>query len=239
MKKILGLFMCLFLLGCNSIDEDLLKSEIKSELQEDFIFDINDLNKHMIDITNQITIYTVAIIVTINEESSVLGSGFIYNKEGNTYSILTNEHVIRYASSIEVYLPIQDKYIAATVNKTSQEDDLAILDIISPDELDVYNIINVDYSIGELVLAVGASTSIDYINTVTLGIISNVSDNLIQHDAAINNGSSGGPLFNINGDLIGLNCSKINTNYYGGATVFVEGMGFAIDINTIISFINE
>ena len=163
----------------------------------------------------------------------------LYSKNDNEYLILTNEHVIRYADSIEVYIPYKDIYVNATVSRSSIDVDLAILSINTLVELEVYEIKDVDYSIGEMVLACGTAISLDYANSITLGIISNIDDNRIQHDASINNGNSGGPLFNLNGELIGINVSKINTTYIGNTQVFVEGIGFSIGITDVISFLNE
>ena len=178
--------------------------------------------------------YTMAYVANILNLQ-----GLLYSKNDNEYLILTNEHVIRYADSIEVYIPYKDIYVNATVSRSSIDVDLAILSINTLVELEVYEIKDVDYSIGEMVLACGTAISLDYANSITLGIISNIDDNRIQHDASINNGNSGGPLFNLNGELIGINVSKINTTYIGNTQVFVEGIGFSIGITDVISFLNE
>lgn len=239
MKKTLMLLISVFLLtGCQSVDEEALKNEIKNEILEELSFTDTFLQDQILDITSDIESYTVAIEVEISGSTSI-GSGVIISKDNNTYEILTNEHVIRYADSIEIYVPSLNKYFLASVVKTNADEDLAIISVTTTDSLSIYNIISVDYSVGQLVLAVGTSTSIDYANTITLGIISNISETRIQHDAAINSGNSGGPLFNLNGELIGINVSKINTTSVGNSTINVEGMGFSIPINTIIDFINE
>lgn len=239
MKKVLIIGLILLLSGCSNIDTELLKEEIKAELQEEMVFSYEDLNNHLVNVTESIKSYTVSIVVTLSDDTEIIGSGIIYEKDGNDYKILTNEHVLRYAQSISVYIPSYDTYYEANLVDSDNNIDLAIITITTLDELSVYNIKLVSYSVGEFVLAVGASTSIDYSNSVTLGIISRVEDNSIQHDAAINSGNSGGPLFNLNGDLIGINVSKITVTYNGNTPVYVEGMGFSIPIEIVNEYINN
>ncbi len=238
MRKLLIIFLLLFTTGCEQIDEEALKEEIKQELVDELQFDMDDMNNHLIALSNNAKACTVSIDVTLTESSSTHGSGVVYKNEGNDYYILTNEHIIRYNQSVEVYLPSEDRYIEAIVTKEDSEVDLAILKISSLTEIDICEIVLASYEVGELVISVGAAVSIDYSNTVTLGVISRIEDNLIQHDAAINPGNSGGPLFNMNGQLIGLNVSKINTTTLGSTKVSVEGIGFSITVEEILLFIN-
>lgn len=238
MKKLILVILLLSIAGCSNIDEDQLKEEIIEELRDEIGFNPTIFNEHLITISNNIDKWTVAIEVTVGE-NTVIGSGLLYSKNDNEYFIITNEHVIRYADSIEIYIPYKDIYISATVLRSNIEFDLAILSISTLTELEVYQIVDIEYQIGEMVLACGTATSLDYANSITLGIISNIDGNTIQHDASINNGNSGGPLFNLNGELIGINVSKINTTYIGNTQVFVEGIGFSIGIDDIILFLNE
>lgn len=239
MKKVLLLLFVLVLTGCEQIDRDALKEEIKTELSEELAYDYSDFQEQLITVTNYVTSCSVAVEITLADQSQYHGSGLIYQKDGNTYYVLTNEHVIRYHTSIEVYIPSDKRYISASVSSIDEELDLAILTISSLQELNLCEINLVDYAVGEFVLAVGAPVELDYANSVTLGIISKIDTERIQHDAAINLGNSGGPLFTLNGDFIGLNVSKLNTTTYGGSLVNVEGLGFAIPVEKIIDFINE
>lgn len=238
MKKILFVILLLLITGCSNIDEEQLKEEIKDELKEEIVFDHSLFNEYLITVSNDIKKFTVSIEV-IQSETTVLGSGLLYSKSDNEYLIITNEHIVRYADSIEIYIPYKDIYVSATVIRIDMALDLAILSISTLTELEVYEIKDVEYHIGEMVLACGTPISQDYANSVTLGIISNIDNNIIQHDASINNGNSGGPLFNLNGELIGINVSKINTTYIGNTQVFVEGIGFSIGIENVILFLNE
>ena len=238
MKKILIVLLFLFLTGCEQIDEEALKEEIKAELTEELEFDMNDVNDHLSSVSNLVKACTVTVDVTLTNASETHGSGIVYKSDGDDYYILTNEHVIRYNQTVEVHLPGTNKYIQASVIKEDAIKDLAILKITSLNEISICDITLVEYEVGELVLSVGTPVSIEYSNTVTLGMISRIQDDLIQHDAAVNPGSSGGPLFNINGELVGLNVSRINTTYSGNVIVSVEGMAFSIIIEEIIDFIS-
>ena len=239
MKKLLLLMSVLFLSACQSIDEEALKEEIKDELRTEFVFDISDYNEHLIALASQAKACTVTVNVTLGVDNETHGSGVIYQHIGNDYYILTNEHVVRYNQGLEVYLAAEEVYIGAVVTKEDAELDLAILKITSLLDLSVCEIEDADYQLGEMVMSVGTPVSIEYASTVTLGIISNITDNLIQHDSAVNPGSSGGPLFNMDGKIIGLNVSKINSTYLSNIKVTVEGIGFAIGLEDIINFIQE
>ncbi len=239
MRKILIIGLVLLLTGCQQIDQDVLKEELKNELLEELQFNVDDLNEHLISVSDTIKACSVGIEVTLFETEETLGSGVVYLHNANDYYILTNEHVIRNNELIEVYVPSVDQYLEAIVIKEDVEMDLAIIKISALDDIAVCEVQNVPYSVGEMVLTVGSPVSLEYVNTVTLGIISKVEDNIIQHDAAVNPGSSGGPLFNMNGELIGLNVSRINTTYAGTVKVSVEGIAFSISIEDIIAFITE
>lgn len=241
MKKLLVLILLVFLSGCSTVSDDFrkeLKEEIKTELQEELSTSVFDLNEHLINISSKITDCTLTVITTLPDNTESIGSGLIYSNDGNDYYVVTNEHVIRYADSIEVYVDGVTKYFAAELLKESSELDLAIIKFSSLDDISTCEIAEQDYSVGEMVLSVGTSTSILYPNTVTLGIISRI-DDVIQHDAAINNGNSGGPLFNLDGEVIGLNASKLNSSVAGGQQIFVEGMSFSIKSSDLFGFISQ
>jgi len=236
MRKLVLFALLLLLTGCG-VDEEAIKEDIKQDLLDE-IFDIDDFNNHLIEVTNSSKLCTVSIINTLPNNSTTLGSGVIYNNDDNEYLILTNEHVTRYNTSLEVYIPSENAYIESELIRVDVEKDLAILKITTLEELSICSFAPTDYEVGEIVFSIGASTSLDYSNTVTLGIISRIDDR-IQHDAAINNGNSGGPLFNIHGEIIGLNVSKLNTSVTGDQQVFVEGMSFSIPIEVILDFIED
>ncbi|MBI4949806.1 MAG: DegQ family serine endoprotease [Deltaproteobacteria bacterium] len=155
-----------------------------------------------------------------------LGSGFILNKEGY---ILTNQHVIENATEILVTLTSDKKEYKAQVVGQDQKLDIALIKINADGALPVATVGNSDdIQIGEWVLAIGNPFGLG--GSVTAGIVSQKGriigagpyDNFIQTDASINPGNSGGPLFNMKGEVVGLNTAIIA----GG-----QGIGFATPIN--------
>lgn len=154
------------------------------------------------------------------------GSGLIVDAEGH---IVTNNHVIGDAIEVEVRLSDKSKLIAQVVGK-DPDTDLALLKV-TPDRPLPYAAFG-DSSmvrVGQWVLAVGNPFGLD--RTVTLGVVSGIGreninlsryENFIQTDASINPGNSGGPLFNLRGEVIGINTAIIN---------FAQGIGFAIPSN--------
>ena len=167
-------------------------------------------------------------------KSKSLGSGVIIDAE-NGY-LLTNNHVIEGAEEIKVILYDNREYEAKIIG-TDPPSDLAVLQI----ETDNLNQATIGDSnnleIGEWIVAIGSPFGLHLNHTVTSGIVSAVGrsdvisksnfENFIQHDAAINPGNSGGALFDLNGDLIGIN-TAIATDGYSRSNA---GVGFAIPIN--------
>ena len=156
------------------------------------------------------------------------GSGIIFRNDGY---IITNNHVVEGATGIEVSLYNGESYQAEIIGVDSATD-LAVIKIEAPDLAAAVLGDSDELRIGELAVAIG--NPLGYSNTVTSGIISGLNRqsmsgyeqelSLIQTDAAINNGNSGGALVNSNGEVIGINSVKL-------ASGSVEGMGFAITIN--------
>lgn len=174
-----------------------------------------------------------------NTESTGEGSGIIYTKDGY---IITNYHVIAEAvessqGKIEVFLADQtETAIPASVVGYNISTDLAVIKI-DKNGLNAIELANSDdIKVGQFVVAIGNPGGLEYISTVTYGIVSglnrSLSDNeseinYIQTDAAINPGNSGGALVNAEGKLIGVNSVKIVSESY-------EGMGFAIPTNSVV-----
>lgn len=154
-----------------------------------------------------------------------LGSGFIIDKEGY---ILTNNHVVEKATSIKVKLTDGKDYDAKIIGKDPKTD-IALIKINAKHELPVAKLGNSDaLEVGDWVIAIGNPFGLE--QTVTAGIVSAKGrvigagpyDDFIQTDASINPGNSGGPLFNLNGEVIGINTAIVSTG---------QGIGFAIPIN--------
>jgi serine protease Do len=156
-----------------------------------------------------------------------VGSGFIVSKDGH---ILTNAHVIEGASEVQVRLSDTREFSAEVIG-SDRRTDVAVVKIDAQD-LPVVTIGDPSTTrVGEWVAAIGAPFGLD--NTVTSGIVSAMSRTLpsdsfvpfIQTDVAVNPGNSGGPLFNMNGEVIG-----INTQIYSRTGGYM-GLSFAIPID--------
>ena len=167
-------------------------------------------------------------------QASSLGSGFIINKNG---TVITNNHVINNADDIVVI--VGDKEYKAEIIGADPYADIAVLKINSKDVFKPVEFGNSDKArVGDWVIAIGNPFGLG--GTVTSGIISarnrdiNLTryDDFIQTDASINQGNSGGPLFDLNGDVIGVNTAIIGQ---GGSV----GIGFAIPSNAASDVINQ
>ena len=154
------------------------------------------------------------------------GSGVIINSGG---TILTNNHVVEGAKEVTVTLADKQEFKAEVVGRDPKTD-LAVLKINAGKSLPAATLGNSDQlQVGDYVMAVGNPFGLS--STVTTGIVSAKGrvigagpyDDFIQTDASINPGNSGGPLFNMQGEIVGINTAIIS----GG-----QGIGFAIPVNT-------
>ena len=212
---------------------------------------INPQEPSFVDIIPQVKDSVVSIRVTnisnrmfgTREESPGSGSGFIFYEDGEYVFIATNNHVIEHASAVSISLDDNDS-VSAQVIGTDRYSDLAVLavSIVSLEEKGVpFTVATFGDSdvmrMGETVVAIGNSMGEGQI--VTMGIISatnmqiTIDDpgmrstltlDVMQTDAAVNRGNSGGPLVNQNGEVVGVVTAKLF-----GANV--EGMGYALPIN--------
>jgi S1-C subfamily serine protease len=169
------------------------------------------------------------------QEQQAQGSGFVIDKDGH---VVTNYHVVEGAKKVQVSFSDEEQ-MSATVVGTDPSTDIAVLKIqgamsrsLTPLTLGDSNQVKV----GDAVVAIGNPFGLE--RTVTAGIVSALQrqirapngfqiDEVIQTDAAINHGNSGGPLLNANGDVIGVN-AQIETESGGNV-----GIGFAIPIDTV------
>ncbi|HEM6271482.1 TPA: trypsin-like peptidase domain-containing protein [Streptococcus suis] len=181
------------------------------------------------------------------------GSGVIYKKDGDTAYIVTNNHVVSGAEKIDILLASGEKLSGELVGADTYSD-IAVIKIAADKVTTVAEFANSDtIKVGETAIAIGSPLGSVYANTVTQGIISSlsrtvtsqtedgqtISTNAIQTDTAINPGNSGGPLINIQGQVIGINSSKITSSSVSSSGVAVEGMGFAIPSNDAVQIINQ
>tara|TARA_B100000214_G_scaffold155174_1_gene111274 strand:- start:553 stop:1638 length:1086 start_codon:yes stop_codon:yes gene_type:complete len=168
-------------------------------------------------------------------KATSLGSGFIIKKDG---IVVTNNHVI--ANADDIIVRVDNKEFKAKVLGSDPYSDIAVLKINSSNSFKTVNFGNSDKSrVGDWVVAIGNPFGLG--GTVTSGIISarnrdiNLTryDDFIQTDASINQGNSGGPLFNTEGDVIGINTAIISPS---GAS---SGIGFAIPANYASTIIDQ
>lgn len=168
------------------------------------------------------------------------GSGIIISTDGY---IVTNQHVIEGATEIDIILNTGSTYVANVIGQ-DEKTDLAIIKIEPKAEEPLTAAVLGDSTtleVGELAVAIGNPMGMEFSGSVTAGIVSAVNRtmtidnrtyNLIQTDAAINNGNSGGALINQYGEVVGINSVKLSTSG-------VEGMGFAIAISEAKPIIDD
>lgn len=176
-----------------------------------------------------------------------VGTGFVISEEGY---ILTNAHVISGARNVWV-TTCDGEDIQAEIIGSDVRTDTAVLKIDASAVTKVLTLGNsTDVSIGDFVLAIGHPTGAELSFTATFGMvgyvdrsvnIDGVRNNYIQIDAAINPGNSGGPLFNMKGEVIGMNSAKTVIASYDeqGEPISAEGLGFALPINEVIEVANS
>ena len=168
------------------------------------------------------------------------GSGFILTADGY---ILTNYHVIENSNSVKVTMYDGTSY-DATIVGYDESNDIAVLKIDATGLTPVVLGDSDELNVGDSVVAIGNPLGVELRGTLTDGIVSainrdvyvdGVTMTLIQTNAALNNGNSGGPLINVYGQVVGINTMKMGSS----STTSVEGLGFAIPIASTAYMIND
>lgn len=198
-------------------------------------------------------LYDAVVVVKTyyHDQLYATGTGFVYKKDDNTAYILTNNHVIENGDA--VYVEFTDgRQIETTVEGKDTYSDIAVLSL-SADEVSAVAEMgsSEEARVGDTVFTVGSPINSDtYSGTVTRGILSgknrlvsvstsnsstaDMMMSVLQTDAAINSGNSGGPLANANGEVIGITSLKLSSS--GTSSASIEGMGFAIPIETALNY---
>ena len=184
------------------------------------------------------------------------GSGVVIKKEGNKYYAVTNYHVVEGYTTFKAYLNSSFS-ITSNLEFTYPGHDLACISFEASDRYNI-KVANLPYedsdkqpiiNVGQTVIAIGCPLGIDNFNYTTVGVAStsvytsyvSVGSNytpiqIFNHDAPINSGNSGGALFDLDGNLIGINFRKIVSD---DDKQMVEGMGEAIHYTEVISFLKN
>lgn len=196
----------------------------------------------VIDIVKKVSPATVSIKTEVNYSAygqtgtmEAAGSGFIISEDGY---IVTNSHVIEGAETIQILIPGEDDYINAVLIGSDASTDMAVLQV-EKTGLPYVTLGDSDkLEVGELAVAIGNPFG-ELAGTVTAGVISALDRDvtitgstyqLLQTDASINTGNSGGPLVNSYGEVIGITNAKVSSG---------EGIGFAIPVNDIKTVIED
>lgn len=230
------------LAGTNNDSKSLVAQDVNINLTDDVYFAVavaEKAQKTVVGITTEIVQQYDTFFGPQTQKGQSMGSGFIVDSNGY---IVTNAHVIGDGKYENITVSLIDG--SKEVGEVLWYDtalDLAIVKI-NRTGLPAVEIGDSDrLKVGEPVVAIGNPMTLDLERTVTQGIVSGLNrsiafengtviEPLIQTDASINSGNSGGPLFNAEGKVIGINTAKMNT---------AEGLGFSIPINTAKPIIDQ
>lgn len=180
------------------------------------------------------------------------GSGIIVSKNDNELLILTNNHVVEGAEELSVQF-VNEKSVDAKIKGTSERKDVAVISVnlsdLDNETIDAIKIATLGDSgalkVGNGIIAIG--NALGYGQSVTTGVVSalnrevtvdNITTRMIQIDAAINGGNSGGALLNRKGEVVGINSVKYSSSGTS-TTASIEGMGFAIPISDVKELITS
>lgn len=187
----------------------------------------------------------VAVVAEQSDGSAAVGTGVIMTESGY---IITNAHVISGGKSCWVALDTGVTYDARLVGY-DEDEDLAVLRAIADNPLPAAEFGNSDLlTVGDPVYAIGNPLGVELRGTLTNGIVSAINREvemqgrtmtMIQTNAALNNGNSGGPLINSYGQVIGINTMKMSNSIADAEAATVEGLGFAVPTGRAVTVIND
>ena len=231
----IGMIAMYFLISYIPLKTELIEKTVnKYEVEESVITEAIDRVHNSV----------VAIQSFSDDDLVGTGTGFVYKKDLEKGYIMTSAHVISKGDNVSVTFS-DDKSVVAEVLGYDIFADIAVLSIPIENVVEVVQIGNSeDLKIGSTLFAIGTPMGIEYKGTVTKGILSGKDRivtmsiagsndwmvRVLQTDTAINPGNSGGPLFNLAGEVIGINSLKIVIEE-------VEGMGFAIPIEDAMQYV--
>lgn len=206
---------------------------------------VEEVMPSIVSITSK-TLVSSGMFGPSNQYAEGAGSGIIVSKTDNELLILTNNHVVEGAKELAVQF-VNEKSVDAAVKGTSEKRDVAVITVkLSDLDAETINAIKIatlgdsnKLKVGNGIIAIG--NALGYGQSVTTGVVSalnrevsidNSSNKMIQIDAAINGGNSGGALLNGSGEVVGINSVKYSAKATSN-TASIEGMGFAIPISDV------
>ncbi len=236
----LGIFV-MYIIGLIDNDSTLVQKITNENIKTTTVEEISDLKTAI----NNVYESTVYIEVSGNRGVISSGSGFVYKEDEKYGYILTNFHVIDGGSKFEVAFTDGTEVDAQRVGGDEYYD-IAVLKVEKEKIKSVSTIgDSSNLELGDSVFTVGAPLGKEYMGTITKGIVSGINRmvsvelgsgtylmEVIQTDASINSGNSGGPICNIKGEVVGITSSKLMGEG-------IEGMGFAIPINSVMDVIES
>lgn len=227
----------------SQVDEDLytqIYADIEASLNSRFteLSMVNDLTQtqiyDVVEIANQ---SVVGVETYLDNAGQAVGSAVIYDYDdiNQIYYIISNYHVVEDGNNYKVRFE-NEETVVANLLKYDEEADIAILSFSSVGLEGLSAAIlgsSSDLQKGEIILAAGHPQGFNFFNSITFGVVAGLDRSVsgetityIQHDAAINSGNSGGPIFNLQGEVVGINVLKY-------ADEEIEGMGFSIPIDLV------
>ncbi len=262
---LVGFFFKIFYPKLNSYLENKTKDNIELKYTETtntkndgiYITDVSDIVENVMPSIVAITSKTLISSGRFGpnffgeeQYSEGAGSGIIISKSDEELMILTNNHVVEDANELSVQF-INEKSFDAKIVGTSERKDIAVIAVslndIDSETLEAIKIAKMGDStklkVGNGIIAIG--NALGYGQSVTTGVVSaldrevsidNYTNKMIQLDAAINGGNSGGALLNSNGEVVGINSAKYSSNAMD-SSASIEGMGFAIPISDVSNLI--
>ncbi|WJH36196.1 trypsin-like peptidase domain-containing protein [Paenibacillus sp. CC-CFT747] len=237
-----GMLLMLTLVQWFGGGEEPLAADVHPNAASVPVYDIND---RVVAAGDKVRPAVVSIISTMKDGDKVkgigMGSGVIFQKSGDRVRIVTNNHVVDGGTSVEVVLSDSERKKAEVIGRDMYSD-LAVLETDAAGVKAVAEFGNSDeLKPGQAAIAIGNPLGLSFSQTTTVGVISSPlrtipvylgadgevewEMDVIQTDAAINQGNSGGALVSLDGKVIGINSMKISD-------AGVEGLGFAIPINS-------
>ena len=245
-KNIILILLFIFSLSsCGKEDPNFIIHDITNKVTKiEEEVEVSQITSSITEVYNKVSKGCIGIYCK-NETTYSTGSGVVFKEDNGLYYAVTNEHVVDEAILVKAYFD-NGIYVDATIIGKDSKNDIAVisfsLDSFPSLKESIYiNQINSNIllSIGQTALAIGCPLDlVEHYNNLTSGIISNISSLNISIDTPVNSGNSGGGLFNLNGELIGLVYKK-DTYSTGTTQVPVDCMGYAIPLEIVNKSIND